>query len=365
MKNNKYSDYKIFHFREKLNAFVDNEITAPVYVRIKPINLCNHGCFFCVYSTGFRVKDGGELPHVISGMHEEMNEKDQIPAEKMYEILNDLAEIGTKAVTYSGGGEPLMHPDITGFMKKTLELGLDLSIITNGQNLVKDRAQILAEAKWVRVSMDYTNGEQMKLFRNIPEKSFNGVIKNLETFSKIKNKNCDLSINYIVHNKNYKNLFEFTQLLKNSGVNNVRYSPMYTDDFLDHHMPIKDYVNNELMKISSLKDKDFTVNSTYRIGESESSHSNTRNYSRCFTMQTVPVIGADLNLYSCHNKAYDSSGLIGSLKGQKFKELWFSKEAKEFFESFNPKLKCMHECSADRKNNIINEFVETSKDNFV
>jgi len=67
MKNNKYSDYKILHFGEKIKSFKTETVSAPIYVRVKPINLCNHGCFFCIYSDGFRVKDKDN--HIISGMH--------------------------------------------------------------------------------------------------------------------------------------------------------------------------------------------------------------------------------------------------------------------------------------------------------
>lgn len=364
MKNNKYSDYKIFNFQNKIDSFKSGDVTSPIYVRIKPINLCNHGCFFCVYSTGFRKTDGGDEEHIISGMHEDMNEADVIPTAKMYEIIDDLASIGTKAITFSGGGEPLMHKDIVPIMQRTLDAGIDLSIITNGQNLVKERAAVLAHAKWVRVSMDYTTPEQMKRFRNVSEKSFASVIKNIEGFSKIKNSDCDLAVNYIVHKDNYKNLFDFTKILKDAGVENVRYSPMYVQDFFEYHSAIAAEVNAELSKVSELIDNSFTVNTTYNITPG-SSHSSIRSYKKCYIMETVPVIGADLNVYSCHNKAYDATGCHGSIKDKKFSEFWFSEENKNFISTFNPKMKCMHECSNDRKNIIINEYVGANVDNFV
>lgn len=364
MKSNKYSDFKIFHFPEKLNSFGAGEVLPPLYVRVKPINLCNHGCFFCVYSTGFRVKDGGEEEHIISGMHEDMKEEDVIPTEKMYEILADFSRMKVRAVTYSGGGEPLMHKDIVPIMQRTLDLGIDLSIITNGQNLAKERAQVLANAKWVRVSMDYTDGAQMKRFRNVPEKSFDSVIRNIENFSKIKNKDCDLAVNYIVHRNNYKNLWGYTNLLKEAGVENVRFSPMYVPDFYEYHQPIVEEVNEQLAKIQTICDEGFTVNSTYNITPG-SSHSSVRSYKRCYVMQTVPVVAADLNVYACHNKAYDNTGCIGSIKDKSFKDLWFSKETKQYFEQFNAKTTCMHECSNDRKNILINDFVNASTDNFI
>ena len=362
--NNKYSDYKILHFPEKIQSFLDQKLTAPIYVRIKPINLCNHGCFFCVYSTGFRVKDGAEEEHIISHMHEDMREEDVIPAEKLIEILTDLAEMGTKAITFSGGGEPLMHKNIVEIMQLTLDLGLDLSIITNGQNLVKERARALTQAKWVRVSMDYVDGIQMKKFRNVPEKSFDSVIKNIKDFAAIKNKDCNLGVNYIVHNKNFENLYEFTKILRDSGVDNVRYSPMYTPDFYDYHKPIADHVNNQLKKIQELTSDNFVVNSTYNISPG-TSHSNIRSYQRCYIMETVPVIGADLNVYACHNKAYDNLGKIGSIKEKSFKELWGDIKTYDFIKKFNAKHKCMHECSNDRKNILINDLINANKDNFV
>ena len=82
-------------------------------------------------------------------------------------------------------------------------------------------------------------------------------------------------------------------------------------------------------------------------------------------MQTVPVLGADLGVYACHNKAYDSTGMIGSLKDQSFKELWFSQETKDYMMNFNAKRTCLHECSNDRKNILINEVVQASTDNFI
>lgn len=362
MKNNKYSDYKIFNFSDKIESFKSKFIAPPIYIRIKPINVCNHGCFFCIYSTGFRCKDKSN--HIISGMHSSMQESDVIPYIKMMEILKDIKKMGVKAVTYSGGGEPLLHKNICDIMSKTLEYNIDLSIITNGQRLSQERALILANAKWVRISIDYTNSAQMKEFRNVDESCFDEIIANINHFSKIKNNNCDLSVNYIVHKENYKNLYEFVYKLKDNGVDNVRISPMWIPDYYKYHKLIFNEAQNEMDKIHSLIDNKFSVNTTYSIAEN-TSHSIDRTYDKCYIMETVPVIGADLGVYTCHNKAYDHAGLIGSLKSSLFSELWGGENMINFINGFNPKISCNHECSNDRKNIIINSFINTSSDNFI
>jgi molybdenum cofactor biosynthesis enzyme MoaA len=133
--SNKYSNLKIAWFPQKLESLRDCTVTAPIYVRVKPTNRCNHNCFFCVYNASF------------SNMHDTMSRKDELSKEKLIEILNDFSKIGVKAVTYSGGGEPLMHPNIVEILIITKQYGIDLSIITNGQLLSAERAQELVNAK--------------------------------------------------------------------------------------------------------------------------------------------------------------------------------------------------------------------------
>lgn len=361
MKHNKYSEYKIVFFPEKLHSFMNGKITAPIYVRVKPINRCDHSCFFCVYSTGFRKND--KENHIISGMHNNIVHEDILPTEKMLEILEDFRDIGVKAVTYSGGGEPLMHRDIVRIMQTTLDYGVDLSIITNGQMLVKQRAEVLAHAKWVRVSIDYTNSRQMAASRGVPEKNFDMILHNLEGFAKIKRDECDLAVNYIIHRDNYQEIYEFSKTLKSCGVENVRFSPMWTPDLVAYHTPILDAVHEQLAKADELIDDKFSLNATYNI-ESKS-HLPERSYSKCYFMQSVPVVGADQVVYACHNKAYDKTGAIGSIRNQRFRDLWFGEEARPVFEDLNPMERCRHQCANDSKNIFIRGLVETNPDNFV
>lgn len=362
MKQNKYSEYKIAYFPEKLQSFMNGTISAPIYVRVKPINRCDHSCFFCVYSTGFRKNDKKET-HIISGMHTDMVHEDIIPTEKMIEILDDFRDMGVKAVTYSGGGEPLMHRDIVRIMQTTLDHGIDLSIITNGQMLLKQRAEVLSNAKWVRVSIDYTTAKQMAASRAVPEKNFDMILNNLSSFAKIKHPDCDLAVNYIIHRDNYNGIFEFARTLKNIGVENVRFSPMWAPDLVAYHSPIVEAVREQLDKASELLDDKFSVNTTYNI--ESPTHSPVRTYHKCYFMQIVPVIGADQIVYACHNKAYDHTGAIGSIRNRRFKDFWYSDDARRVFENLDPSMACRHQCANDGKNLFIKGLVETSIDNFV
>ena len=276
MRNNHYSDLKIAQHPAKLDSFVRGEITAPLYVRVKPINLCNHACSWCIYKSDRKPTSRGEqhMASVPTSMHTDMKEADIIPTAKMLEVLDDFKAMGVKAITFSGGGEPLLHQDIVLFMARCLQNGIDLSIITNGQMLNGAKAQVLAHAKWVRVSMDYTNAQQMARSRVVPERMFDEVLKNLQAFAQMKNADCDLAVNYIVHRDNCDGLAAFASDLFARGVENIRFSPMYCDDFAAYHAPIKEKVEAQLREIavSSWLDAGLcadgiqrSVNSTYNL----------------------------------------------------------------------------------------------------
>ena len=364
MKHNKYSHLKIFQFPEKIRSFQMGEIAAPLYVRIKPTNRCSHACHWCVYSDGTtRPKDRLE-EHLQSHMHETMHEHDQMPVGKAIELIRDLAQLGVKAITFSGGGEPLIHPMIEDIIENATSRGIDVSIITNGQSLVGRKARALHGAKWVRVSMDYCNAEQMTASRNVPARFFDEVIENMRIFAKYKNPDCDLGVNFIVTRENHLHLIEAARLLKSIGVENVRFSPVYLEAFRQYHAPIAKHVNYELQKIAEhFTDESFTVNSFYEIDSpSKIPH---RPFHRCLYMQTVPVVGADLNVYACHNTAYSKHGLIGSIRDRTFSELWFSEEAKKVFEEFDPSKVCNHECANHSKVELFNQLADASSDNFV
>jgi MoaA/NifB/PqqE/SkfB family radical SAM enzyme len=363
MKQNVYSDLKIFGFPEKVASFREGRVTAPIYVRIKPTNQCNHGCRFCTYSDGTKRPKDVAADHLQTGMHSDMREKDIMPTHKALELLEDLAAMGTRAVTFSGGGEPLMHPDIVAIMTKALHERLDLSIITNGQALSEKRAAILWHAKWVRVSIDYTSRMKMAESRHVPERFYDQVIHNLAAFARTKPASCDLGVNFIVTRYNCEHLTSFAAMLKELGVGNVRFSPVYVDGFAEYHAPIAERVREQLREIQTFTDETFSVNSTYVL--EHPSKARERPFARCLYAQTVPVVGADLGVYACHNTAYSSHGRIGSIAERRFREMWFAPETAEWFQKFNPSCVCRHECANHSKVELFEKLAQSHPDNFV
>jgi MoaA/NifB/PqqE/SkfB family radical SAM enzyme len=135
-----YSSLKVFGYHEHASR-TDGSLHAPVHVRIKPMNACNERCWYCAY----RVED--------LSLGSEMKVRDSIPRDKMFEIVDDLIEMDVKAVTFSGGGEPLIYPDIAATVHRLAAGGIKIGTLTNVLWAPGPQAQVHLEPR--RASLNY------------------------------------------------------------------------------------------------------------------------------------------------------------------------------------------------------------------
>lgn len=354
-KETPYSMMKIFHHTDILNNLKENKRCAPLYIRIKPTNLCNQNCYYCHYKNAYLTLD-------------EYIKTDYIAHDKMMEIIDDMKTMGVKAVTFSGGGEPLLYPYIEEAMERILDGGIDLSIITNGSLLNGRKAELLAHAKWVRLSVDSINDEQYCRLRGIPKGSFDNLCKNIKEFSDVKDKNCEFGINFVVCKENYHEIREMATLMKSLGVNHVKFAPLINNQTEEYHAPFKTQVIEEIcMLTEELNSESFKIIDMYTSDFAENNVIFSRTYSQCPIKEFICVIGANAKVYYCHDKAYLSDGMVCDLNETSFKEGWFSEATDKKFRAFDARTDCKQHCVYDTRNSLINNFLDMDKNhiNFV
>ncbi len=349
-----YSQLKIFHHPEIINKLMDGRRCAPLYIRIKPENKCNHNCSYCHYKNSYLDLD-------------EYDPNEELPYDKMVEIIEDLNYMGVKAVTFSGGGEPLLYPYIEEAMQRILDYGIDLSIITNGSLLSGKKAELLARAKWVRISVESVDDEEYCRIRGIKAGSFIRLCENISEFSKIKDECCELGINVVVNNQNCDEVYEIAKLMKSLGVNHVKFSPVITNETQKYHEAFVKQVTEELERADKdLSDRNFKIINLY-TSDFENSIFFERQYSRCPIKEFICVIGANQKVYFCHDKAYLSDGVVCDIRNKAFREAWFSNDVNSLFENFDAKSVCRQHCVYDSRNELINSFLDMDRNhiNFI
>ena len=348
--SSKYSFLKIFHFKDKLDSLPKNneEIKAPIHIRIKPTNVCAHNCWYCAYKS-----DDLQLG-------QDMVTKDSIPKEKMMEIIDDCVEMGVKAITFSGGGDPFYYKHLLDTVKKLKDTPIQFASLTNGANLKGEIAEIFAHhATWIRISIDGWDDKSYAQYRGIKEGEFTKLLNNMKAFKKLDGK-CALGVSFIVDNKNYSHAYEFIKLIKDTGADSIKISPcVISNESLDndeYHKPLFDEVQKQInIAKNELEDASFEIYNSYHLFGDEIN----KTYNWCPYMQVLPVIGADLNIYPCQDKAYNlDNGLVGSIKDISFKKFWFNDKNKFF--KIDPSRDCQNRCVADGKNKMIFEYLSAN-----
>lgn len=345
-----YSNLKLIDYVDHMNAFKNRKLLGPVHIRIKPINACNHNCWYCAYRVD-NLDLGGK-----------MSTFDSISSKKMEEICEDIIEMKVEAVTFSGGGEPLLYRDIEKTISSLGRAGVKIGVLTNGTYLSGERAKVLANyASWVRVSMDYWDSRSCSSFREKGSGEFSKIIQNIKGFLSIES-DCVLGICFIINRKNSSKIYEFCKLMRDIGVDHVKLSTcivsMSNDENHTYHLPCEGEVFEQISKSMKLNSASFRVIDHYH----EPKESFQKKYTTCPFMQMLTVIGADCKVYSCQDKAYTDSGELGSIENTRFKEYWFSDMNQERVFGLNPSLVCNHHCVANTKNLFINEYIELKKD---
>ncbi len=342
-----YNSTKIFHFKEKLDSLprsVD-EILAPIHIRIKPTNVCNHRCVYCAYRS-----DNLQLG-------QDMRVRDAIGRDKMMEILDDLIEMDVKAVTFSGGGEPFCYPHLLEAVEKLSNSSIRFATLTNGSKLEGPVAEVFAQhATWLRVSIDGWDDKSYSAYRSVPSGEFTKVITNMKRFKELGGK-CRLGVNFVVDRKNAEHVYDFIKRICDIGADSIKISPcIISNDSAENNAYIGALLGGVTAQIaraaSELSGNAFEIFNSYHTLDKDL----TETYSWCPYLQILPVIGADGNVYSCQDKAYNTAcGLLGSIADQRFSDFWF--DNKEKFFVIDPSEHCKHHCVAGTKNRLIFEYL--------
>lgn len=340
-----YSNLKFLRFHSNLDALTDGRMAAPVHIRIKPINRCNHDCWYCAYRVG------------NLALGEDMDVGDVLPLNVLHGIVDDILEMGVRAVTFSGGGEPLLYKGLPEIVRRLAAGGVKVASLTNGSNLKGAMADAFADhGAWVRVSLDAWDDASYSAARGVRPGAFTALIGNLCAFAD-RRSTCVLGVSFIVSEANAPHFAQACALLRDAGVNHVKVSGAVVSNDREennlYHRRLQELVAAQIAEAKQLETPSFTIIDHYHeLGDRFE-----KDYRSCPFTRFLTVIGADGGVYTCQDKAYTRSGFLGSLAGRSFKEFWFSDENQARLQALNPSEECRHHCVAHRKNLMLHDLL--------
>lgn len=339
-----YSSFKVLANPGKIKQLKRNEIITPLLIQWDISNRCNLGCNFCFY-----------LINQLSDW-----DKDAImPTELCFRVLDELKDLGVKAIEWTGGGSVECHPDYKRILLKSKEIGFENALVTNGTLLDNEAFDIIKDFKWVRFSIDAASGYT---YWSIKKRNhFNTAISNLEKLINIKDESNVIGFSFIVCRENYNKIVNAAKLAKDLGCDNVRFSLAMTPEGDNLFSGIWNDCVKQLREAKKLEDDDFKVfEFSNRIFELEgSTHSPC-----CYYTDFVGVISPS-GVYPCCRLKDDGKFNFGKLEEQSFRDIWFGEKRKQFLDKIRNG--CFYACWMNEKNKIITALVHSPKEhiNFI
>ena len=345
---NEYSTIKAAWHIEKIARLRDGLQIVPTHVQLIISDFCQQNCHFCAYRRdgGFSTEQFGEM---VDGEWIK-NPNRRIPYDKALEIISDCRDMGVKAIQFTGGGEPTVHPQHINIFKHAQSLKLKTGLVTNG--LVVREPQVIADMDWVRFSIDAGKPETYDSIRE--SKGFGKVLENIEKIIKCGTP-CHIGIGFVVTRDNWTEIEQACRIAQELGVKYIRLAAMFSEEGSGYYVGIQQIIEESILATKELETDNFKIIDLFsqRIEDLDEGRPK---HPFCGYQNFTTYIGGDLKIYRCCTTSYTKHGEVGDLTNQTFKEWLTSWERKELYESFDAR--SCHHCQFHSQNSLINYLME-------
>jgi radical SAM protein with 4Fe4S-binding SPASM domain len=312
---------------ERVESWFNGKPQPPYKVDFFLTERCNLKCLFCNFP-----------------LIDKRRYKQELKKRELIKIVDFCKENGVRIIGILGG-EPLCRKNILiPLMRRIKKYGIDGSMVTNGTLFDEKTISEIVKIEWdlIRFSIDGT--EKIHDFLRNKKGSFKLAVKAIKKFNEIKRKlkksKPTIEINFVLCNKNYKELPKVVELSSELNCNYIYVLPMIEFTEFSKKLRIKDAEKAKefLLKAKDVAEKlsvktnvdqiikDFLENS----GRMEEiilppEKLEDENYVPCFLPWYSMSIDAIGNVTPCCNL----SPIGENIREKKLEEIWFGKKFDE------------------------------------
>lgn len=296
----------------RMNGLKSGIPVPPAQAHLIATNKCNHNCRFCAYRSEYGISN------------ELFDRSSEIDRDRGLRLIDELAGAGVSAINFTGGGEPLVHPNFSEFCQKVHDTGMKFSIMTNGTLLHTIDPELLSKASWIRVSIDAASEETYRHVRrcnNDLDDLMLNLVRLQRYFSTVESPPI-FGAGFVVTEDNYTEVGDFVRMVDHISLDNCRVTASILKNDLEKHQKYVDDVVYLMEEVKEEVSDDFHIFDLFSNRKADLEQTSPE-YKTCYYSRLVPYIAADLNVYCCCILAYTERGCIGSLKNKSFQSLWY------------------------------------------
>lgn len=319
---NPFCERKVLGHVETLAAYVTGKWYPPIQVEIDLTNLCTSACPWCA---GYLERASSKATLFAAG--DVAEERWEASLAGVNSLIDELALLGVKSLTWTGGGDPTCHKHWLFLLEQAAYLGLENALITNG---VVDSSNAVPLCEWIRYSVDAatekTYGEQ----HGRPH-HFAKVLKNVRLAAERKQREslpCTIGVAMVTSTGTRHEIVEFARLWRDVPVDYIQYRPL-----LDTHGQAWFSDTAETMELireaAAIEPRVVWSEAKYAaMVRGETGYTK-----RCHGIFFETAIGADGKIFPCcHFKGRDDLA-IGDLNKESFTTIWRRHLEKRHFET--------------------------------
>lgn len=284
-----YKEKILTHYKEA-REISSGGMPFPRMALIYPTYNCNHSCPHCLYR----------------GWHS----KDYLDKDRLFEIVEELKDLGLEAIEFCGGGEPTLHPDFSEILRVVSSKGIAIGLLTNGSTLNEQYKDFIDNCSYIRISLDSIKLNTYLKMHGSSDlfKVINGIEEAVKYRNEIKSK-CRIGIKTILGTDNLLEKPNIEKLGKSLGVDYVQFKAIRSG--------IGEICGYDKSKLEG----------------------------KCWLSPLHTMIDPLGDVYICCYYQYrKDKHRIGNIFKDKFKDIWLSEKHKEVIDNINPEECNKYDC---------------------
>lgn len=343
---------KFFSHLDRLAQLQAGMRPPPVNVEVDLSNRCNIGCDGCHFShlhtRGYYVGDSidgyeytGDLMNDSLALH----------------LPTRLAAWGVRGITWTGGGEPAMHPRLADVLTVAGPV-IDQGLYTNGTLLHGALPEIIRETcTWVYVSLDHATRDDYHAGKKVDafEQVCDGVRRLVAASGR-----ATVGLGFLLHEKNWGDCWKMLVLSRKLGVDYVQFRPRVVVDPQQPGKVAEDagWASACIGLLQTLQEESDVIVDEMRFDMYAAWKEH--GYSSCWWCSLQTIITPDGRMWTCVNRRGQPAALLGDLSKNEPMEVW-EHAAPELVEDG-----CRVMCRGHLSNLVLNDvFADKSHVNFI
>lgn len=308
---------KVLWHTDRLAAVKRGQKPPPVNAEIDLSNRCSLGCEWCHFAythtkgplAGKREKPADAVPG-----------GDVMDHDLARSLVYQLAGAGVKSVTWTGGGEPTLHPHFNSIVTLAARGPLEQGIYTHGGHIDKQRAELMKLVMtWVYVSLDECTPGAYKRSKGVDR--FDAACEGIERLVAADGR-ATVGVGFLLHEGNHQDVFDMVALAMALDADYVQFRPTvrYSQDNPGRAAQHPAWIDEAIVRLRRFDDNERVLADVERFEMYRDW--NGRGYDTCHWATLQTVITPNGNVWVCVNKREHAGACLGDLNEEPFEDIW-------------------------------------------